>query len=125
MQDIALNAPKLFDLIGNVALVTGAGSGIGAASARYLAREGARVVCTDLDEARGQAVGTLFELPKRVAPVAMHHRELVGVDVGAPAQEADGVEVGAVDLGGLRHSIPPWAVSAAEDRPSPPAPSPW
>ena len=41
---------------GKVAIVTGAGSGIGAASARYLAREGARVVCTDLDEARGQAV---------------------------------------------------------------------
>jgi NAD(P)-dependent dehydrogenase (short-subunit alcohol dehydrogenase family) len=41
---------------GKVAIVTGAASGIGAASARLLAREGARVVCTDMDEARGQAV---------------------------------------------------------------------
>lgn len=41
---------------GKVAIVTGAGSGIGAASARLLAREGARVVCTDFDETRGQAV---------------------------------------------------------------------
>ena len=43
-------------LQGKVAIVTGAASGIGAASARHLAREGARVVCTDTDEASGQAV---------------------------------------------------------------------
>lgn len=39
-----------------VAIITGAASGIGAACARQLAREGARVVCTDRDEAGGQAV---------------------------------------------------------------------
>ena len=41
---------------GKVALVTGAASGIGAACAETLAREGARVVLTDLDEAGGEAV---------------------------------------------------------------------
>jgi NAD(P)-dependent dehydrogenase (short-subunit alcohol dehydrogenase family) len=41
---------------GKVALVTGAGSGIGRASALALAREGARVVVSDLDEASGKAV---------------------------------------------------------------------
>ena len=38
-----------------VAVVTGAGSGIGLATARRLAEEGARVVCADFDEAAGTA----------------------------------------------------------------------
>jgi NAD(P)-dependent dehydrogenase (short-subunit alcohol dehydrogenase family) len=39
-----------FDLDGKVALVTGAASGLGAATARVLASHGARVVCGDIDE---------------------------------------------------------------------------
>lgn len=39
-----------------VALVTGGGSGIGAATARRLAHEGARVIIADLDEAGGKTV---------------------------------------------------------------------
>jgi NAD(P)-dependent dehydrogenase (short-subunit alcohol dehydrogenase family) len=38
-----------------VAVITGAGSGIGLASARRLAAEGARVVAVDIDEAAGKA----------------------------------------------------------------------
>ena len=41
---------------GKVALVTGAAAGIGAAIAATLGREGARVVLTDLDPRRGEAV---------------------------------------------------------------------
>ncbi|MCE7082597.1 3-oxoacyl-ACP reductase [Streptomyces sp. ST2-7A] len=43
-------------LVDRVAVVTGAGSGIGLASVRRLAAEGARVVCADIDEAAGRAV---------------------------------------------------------------------
>ena len=41
---------------GKVAIVTGAASGLGAADARMLAREGARVVLTDVNEAAGSVL---------------------------------------------------------------------
>jgi NAD(P)-dependent dehydrogenase (short-subunit alcohol dehydrogenase family) len=51
-------------LDGKVAVITGAGSGIGLATARRFAEEGARVVCADIDPAAGSAaaaeVGGLF-----------------------------------------------------------------
>jgi NAD(P)-dependent dehydrogenase (short-subunit alcohol dehydrogenase family) len=43
---------------GKVAIVTGGASGIGAACAGTLAREGAKLVVTDLDEAGGKAVAS-------------------------------------------------------------------
>ena len=46
-----INYRTLFDLSGKRAVVLGAGSGIGAASAEALASMGARVVCADLDGA--------------------------------------------------------------------------
>src|SRR5262245_62939343 len=42
------------EIAGKVAVVTGAASGIGRATALALAREGASVVVADLDEAGGQ-----------------------------------------------------------------------
>jgi NAD(P)-dependent dehydrogenase (short-subunit alcohol dehydrogenase family) len=45
-------------LAGRVAVVTGGGGGIGLASARRLAREGARVVIADLDADAGAAAAT-------------------------------------------------------------------
>jgi NAD(P)-dependent dehydrogenase (short-subunit alcohol dehydrogenase family) len=42
-------------LVGRTAVVTGAGSGIGLATARRLVSEGANVVCADVDQAAGEA----------------------------------------------------------------------
>jgi NAD(P)-dependent dehydrogenase (short-subunit alcohol dehydrogenase family) len=47
MSDMTLNAPKLFDLSGEIALVTGAGSGIGQRIAIGLAQCGADVALLD------------------------------------------------------------------------------
>ena len=43
-------------LEGKVAIVTGAGSGIGEATARLMAREGASVVVSDIDTAAAERV---------------------------------------------------------------------
>lgn len=42
-------------LVGRTAVITGAGSGIGLATARRLASEGANIVCGDIDETAGKA----------------------------------------------------------------------
>ena len=43
-------------LAGRVAVITGAGSGIGLATAKRLAAEGAKVVAVDMNETAGKAV---------------------------------------------------------------------
>src|SRR4051812_21551847 len=45
-------------LAGKVAVITGAGSGIGLATARRFAAEGARVVCADVDAKSGKAAAS-------------------------------------------------------------------
>lgn len=82
-------------LDGRVALVTGAGSGIGRATAGRLALEGADVVVTDLDE--GAAGEVAASLPGRARRLALG---LDVTDTGAVdgAVEAAGAAFGGVDV---------------------------
>lgn len=55
MTQSGAGAPAGYDLSGRVAAITGAGSGIGKATARTLAACGATVVCADIDEPAARA----------------------------------------------------------------------
>ncbi len=64
-------------LEGKVGIITGAASGIGAATARVMAREGAKLVLTDLDDAAGSA------LAEQIGGIYLHHD--VSEEAGWPA----------------------------------------
>lgn len=81
---------------GKVAVVTGAGQGIGEAYARALAREGARVVVADVQKAKGEAVADSIR-------EAGGEARFVEVDVASPegtqAMAASACEAfGGIDL---------------------------
>jgi 3-oxoacyl-[acyl-carrier protein] reductase len=81
-------------LQGKVALITGAAAGIGRATAATFAREGARVVLADVDEARGSAAAAEIEAAGGTA-------EFERLDV-TRAEDVDRVLGGAAArLGGL------------------------
>ena len=82
------------DLEGKVALVTGAGAGIGRAAALRLAREGAAVVAADVDEDAG--VGTVGEIGSRGGRAAF-----VLADVTSEADVSGMVAFAEEEFGGL------------------------
>jgi meso-butanediol dehydrogenase/(S,S)-butanediol dehydrogenase/diacetyl reductase len=79
---------------GKVAIVTGGASGIGAATLRRLASEGAAVVCADIDDARGEGVAKEIEQ----AGGRARHRHC---DVGSLAELEAVVDFACRELGGL------------------------
>ena len=73
----------MFDLSGKVALVTGAGQGVGAGIARALARQGAAVAVNDLQLERAEAtVANLRDLGARSLPVVFDVADPTGVAKG-------------------------------------------
>jgi len=77
-----------------VAVVTGAGGGIGAACARRLAAAGARVVVTDVDEAAAKGVADAIEAAGTPALA-------LGLDVTHPSAVAQAVETAVRTFGKL------------------------
>ncbi|HEX9683946.1 MAG TPA: SDR family NAD(P)-dependent oxidoreductase [Acidimicrobiales bacterium] len=80
------------DLNGSSAIVTGGGSGLGAATVRLLSQRGAKVVVVDMKEETGKAVADEVD------------GVFVGADVADPDQVIAAVDA-AVDLGPLRSMV--------------------
>lgn len=99
MNDIKLNAPQLFDLGGRVALVTGAGSGIGQRIALGLAQCGADVACLDrrTDNGLADSEALIQKAGRKVLPLA--------VDVTEKGALADAVEKTESTLGPLAVAV--------------------
>ncbi|MEM1398563.1 MAG: SDR family oxidoreductase [Pseudomonadota bacterium] len=99
MADITLNAPKLFDLTGRVALVTGAGSGIGQRIALGLAQSGADVALLDRRTDDGLSVTTDM--------IAKTGRKCIEISADVTSGEAiaDAVARTERDLGSLRLAL--------------------
>lgn len=94
-----LNAPELFNLTGQVALVTGAGSGIGQRIAIGLAQSGADVACLDRREDGG--------LQETVEQIQSLGRNAIAIsaDVTTKQSIADAVNKTEQELGNLSIAV--------------------
>ena len=87
---------KLFDLTGKVAVVTGAASGMGRATARYFAAAGAAVVIADWNETGAETVATELRNAKARAiavKVDISDETSVVALMGRTAQELGGIDI--------------------------------
>jgi NAD(P)-dependent dehydrogenase (short-subunit alcohol dehydrogenase family) len=90
---------------GKVALVAGAGGGIGGAGAEALAREGAAVLCTDIDaEAAEVTAGRIRAAGGRAAAQGLDVRDRAAVDgaVGAAVHEFGRLDI-LLECAGISH----------------------
>jgi len=108
MPDITLNAPALFDLSGRVALVTGAGSGIGQRIAMGLAQCGADVALLDR-----RTDGGLAETADFIAATGRRSLQ-IAADVTSGEAMADAVAQTERELGPLRLALNAAGIANAE-----------
>jgi len=80
---------------GKIALISGTGSGLGRATAIHLAREGARIVATDIDGKTAEATATSINGEFQGAAVSAVH------DVTSQAQWTAAVDLAGSHFGGL------------------------
>jgi NAD(P)-dependent dehydrogenase (short-subunit alcohol dehydrogenase family) len=92
------------ELKDKVVLVTGGGSGLGAASARRFARAGARIVLADVNAAGGEAVA------KELGATAV----FIQTDVGDEAQVSAAVALATARFGALHGAINCAGIAPAE-----------
>lgn len=96
-------------LKGKVALVTGAGSGIGAMAAQRLAAEGAKVAVVDINRAGAEAIaariaeagGTAIALTANIASAAENEQAF-----GATEAEFGGIDMAFLNAGVLQAYVP-------------------
>ncbi len=105
-------------LKGQSAIVTGGASGIGAACAQTLAREGAKVLVTDIDDARGKDL--VAAITKAGGTAAYQHQDVTdeatwpGI-VGAAEKQFGGLHI-MVANAGIGISVPIWDMTLADWR---------
>lgn len=90
MADSPSSNARAGRLEGKVAVVTGAGSGIGRATAALFAQEGARVVCADISGHENETAAAIGD-----AAIGVH------VDVARPGDVAHVIDTAVREFGGL------------------------
>ncbi|NOX49488.1 MAG: SDR family oxidoreductase [Gammaproteobacteria bacterium] len=81
-------------LVDKVALITGAGSGIGRASAQRMAAEGAAIMCADVDTQAAEGTAVLIENAGGKA-------QMIGVDVAQEEQVKEAIRKTCESFGGM------------------------
>ncbi|MDG5751038.1 SDR family NAD(P)-dependent oxidoreductase [Qipengyuania sp. XHP0211] len=80
-------------IAGRVAIITGAASGMGAATARLFAAEGARVAVTDLDQAACEAVAAECGEHARAYALDVSEKDAIAQVVATIAEDFGGIDI--------------------------------